>query len=86
VIESALKGLTKLTELNLFKKNTLLDLSKIISQLLHHPNKFIRYNSISFLSESSKILGVTDTNCFLLKFLKNHLKFEISTVNIKIIN
>jgi phosphoinositide-3-kinase, regulatory subunit 4 len=43
VIESALKGLVVLTELKLFKKAVILDLLKTIVQLLHHPNKWIRY-------------------------------------------
>ena len=77
VVDSILNALISLCEIGLFNKRTLIYLSSVITPLLHHPNSWIKFASVSLVSCISKQLGPTDTCCFLLSVLQPHLSFSI---------
>ncbi|KAL0489645.1 vacuolar protein sorting protein VPS15 [Acrasis kona] len=78
VIEQAINGLVSLTQLGLFSKSTLLDVSPKLAPLLHHPNTWIRMNTVAYFSSCAKQFGNADSCCFLINsILKKHLEYPI---------
>jgi phosphoinositide-3-kinase, regulatory subunit 4 len=80
VIEKVLNALASLTELGLFSKSSVLDLSKTIIKLVVHPNIWISNGAIGFLATSAKTLGVVDTRVLLYPIIRPYLICDISGI------
>jgi len=76
VIEKDLNALAVLAELAQIKKLKIRELVEMIAPLLCHPNIWVRYGAVGFISSSAKHLPLPDVICLLnpivRPFLKNH--------------
>lgn len=80
VIEKVLNALASLTELGLFQKSSILDLTKLIVKLVVHPNLWVSNGAIGFLATSAKVLGPTDAQSLLYPIFRPYLICDISSI------
>ncbi|CAO3616553.1 unnamed protein product [Cunninghamella echinulata] len=83
VVEKVLNSLTSLADLGLFQKMKLWELIGIISPLICHPNMWIRYGAIGFITSANKHLSQTDRWCIIYPLLMPFLRSEIDDTNEK---
>lgn len=81
VIEKVLNALASLTELGLFSKISVLDLSKTIVKLVVHPNIWVSNGAVGFLATASKALGVVDTRVLLYPIIRPYLICDVSSIS-----
>ncbi|RCH97242.1 Serine/threonine-protein kinase, partial [Rhizopus stolonifer] len=81
VVEKVLNSLTSLADLGLFPKMKLWELVGVIWPLICHPNVWIRYGAIGFISSSAKNLPKTDLWCIIYPMLRPFLRSDIAQVN-----
>jgi phosphoinositide-3-kinase, regulatory subunit 4 len=81
VIERVLNALASLTELGLFQKSSVLDLSKSIVKLVVHPNIWVSNGAIGFLATSAKAIGPIDAQALLYPILRPYLLCDISVIS-----
>ncbi|CAB4008676.1 Phosphoinositide 3-kinase regulatory subunit 4, partial [Paramuricea clavata] len=77
VVCKALNALTCLTELGLLQKSTLYDFTADIVVFLCHPNMWIRYGAVGFVTAVARSLSVVDIHCKLLPLLRPFVKEKI---------
>ncbi|KAJ3222135.1 Serine/threonine-protein kinase [Clydaea vesicula] len=80
VVEKVLSCLTSLSELGLLQKGTLKELMSLIIPLLCHPNNWIKFGAITFVSCFSQKYPL-DMRCIYLPMIKPFLKENIIEVN-----
>ncbi|KAI8081764.1 uncharacterized protein BX664DRAFT_388695 [Halteromyces radiatus] len=81
VVEKVLNSLTSLADLGLFQKMKLWELVGIVSPLICHPNIWIRYGAIGFISSATKHLPQTDRWCIIYPLLTPFLRSDIADIN-----
>ncbi|OBZ87474.1 putative serine/threonine-protein kinase VPS15 [Choanephora cucurbitarum] len=81
VVEKVLNSLTSLADLGLFQKMKLWELVGIIWPLICHPNIWIRYGAVGFISSTAKSLPKTDLWCIIYPMLRPFLRSDIADVN-----
>ncbi|KAI9143991.1 hypothetical protein BKA69DRAFT_1122650 [Paraphysoderma sedebokerense] len=81
VIESVLNSFTVLSELGLFKISKLRELVESVAPLLVHPNIWIRYAAVGFISSSASHLPLTDVVCILNPIIRPFLKTALWKLN-----
>lgn len=77
IISKALKALTELAEMGLFRKQMLYELTAETIPLLYHPNLWIRQNTVGFVCAVTKTLSLADTQCKLRPMLQPYLKRSV---------
>lgn len=77
IISKALKALTELAEMGLFRKQMLYELTSETIPLLYHPNLWIRQNTVGFVCAVTKTLSLADTQCKLKPMLQPYLKHNV---------
>jgi phosphoinositide-3-kinase regulatory subunit 4 len=81
VIEKVLNALASLTELGLFQKTSVLELSKSIVKLVVHPNMWVANGAVGFLAASAKSIGPVDAQCLLYPIIRPYLVCDISVIS-----
>ncbi|KAL9539523.1 hypothetical protein MBANPS3_010209 [Mucor bainieri] len=81
VVENVLNSLTSLSDLGLFQKMKLWELTSIIWPLMCHPNTWIRNAAVGFISSSVKHLPKTDLWCIIYPMIRPFLRSDIAQVN-----
>ncbi|KAI9485192.1 MAG: armadillo-type protein [Benjaminiella poitrasii] len=81
VVEKVLNSLTSLADLGLFQKMKLWELINIVCPLICHPNAWIRYGAIGFISSAIKHLPKTDLWCIVYPLLRLFLRSDIAEIN-----
>jgi phosphoinositide-3-kinase, regulatory subunit 4 len=76
-----LNALASLTELGLFQKSSVLDLSKTIVKLVVHPNIWVSNGAVGFLATSAKSIGTVDAQALLYPILRPYLQCDISVIS-----
>lgn len=76
-----LNALASLTELGLFQKSSVLELSKIIVKLVVHPNIWVANGAVGFLATTAKSIGTVDTQALLYPIIRSYLLCDISTIS-----
>ncbi|KAL1417642.1 hypothetical protein MTO96_026690 [Rhipicephalus appendiculatus] len=77
IISKALKALTELAEMGLFRKQMLYELTAETIPLLYHPNLWIRQNTVGFVCAVTKTLSLADIQCKLRPMLQPYLKRSV---------
>ena len=77
VISKTISALIALSELGLLEENLLKELAIETSPLLCHPNLWIRYRAVGFISAACNKLHVADVYCKILPFLHEILAIPI---------
>ncbi|XP_077510845.1 vacuolar protein sorting 15 isoform X2 [Amblyomma americanum] len=77
IISKALKALTELVEMGLFRKQMLYELTSETIPLLYHPNLWIRQNTVGFVCAVTKTLSLADIQCKLKPMLQPYLKHSV---------
>ncbi|KAH8041953.1 hypothetical protein HPB51_019694 [Rhipicephalus microplus] len=77
LLHKALKALTELAEMGLFRKQMLYELTAETIPLLYHPNLWIRQNTVGFVCAVTKTLSLADTQCKLRPMLQPYLKRSV---------
>ncbi|XP_046850772.1 phosphoinositide 3-kinase regulatory subunit 4-like isoform X2 [Xenia sp. Carnegie-2017] len=77
VICKSLNALTYLGELGLLQKSTLYDFTSDIIVFLSHPNIWIRYGAVGFVTAVAKTLSAVDVHCKFLPLLQPYFKEKI---------
>ncbi|CAO0789210.1 unnamed protein product [Mucor circinelloides] len=80
VVENVLNSLTSLSDLGLFQKMKIWELTSIIWPLICHPNAWIRNAAVGFISSSVKHLPKTDLWCIIYPMIRPFLRSDISQV------
>lgn len=80
-MEKVLNSLTSLADLGLFQKMKLWELVGIVWPLLCHPNEWIRYGVVGFISSTSKHLPKTDLWCIVYPLIRPFLRSDIADIN-----
>ncbi|XP_039265322.2 phosphoinositide 3-kinase regulatory subunit 4-like [Styela clava] len=73
VIGQTLNALTSLTKVKLLSKQMTFELLRETIPLLQHPCKWIRFNTVGFISASSKSMNIVDLHCHVLPKLDAYL-------------
>ncbi|KAJ3267488.1 Serine/threonine-protein kinase, partial [Borealophlyctis nickersoniae] len=81
VVEKVLNSLTSLAELGLLQKHKLKELAATILPLLCHPNVWIRYGAIAFISSTTTHLPLIDVRCILYPMIRPFLKADIAEIS-----
>jgi sorbitol-specific phosphotransferase system component IIC len=81
VIEKVLNALASLTELGLFQKSSILELSKTIVKLVVHPNIWVANGAVGFLATTAKSVGSVDAQALLYPVIRTYLLCDISTIS-----
>ncbi|KAH6570246.1 hypothetical protein BASA60_007850 [Batrachochytrium salamandrivorans] len=76
VVEKVLSSLTSLAELGLISKLKIKELYATVLPLVCHPNRWIRYGVVAFLSSTVRLLPPIDARCVLYPMLKPFLRRE----------
>jgi len=76
-----LNALASLTELGLFQKSSVLDLSNTIVRLVVHPNTWVSNGAVGFLATSAKSIGAVDAQALLYPILRPYLQCDISVIS-----
>jgi len=76
-----LNALASLTELGLFQKSSVLELSKTIVKLVVHPNTWVSNGAVGFLATSAKSIGPIDTQCLLYPIFRPYLLCDIDVAS-----
>lgn len=85
VVCKALNALTCLAELGLLQKPTLQELVLEIVPFLCHPNMWVRYGAVGFVTAVARTLNVADVHCNLLPLLQPFLKQPVVQVDQEVI-
>lgn len=81
VVENVINSLTSLSDLGLFQKMKIWELTSIIWPLICHPNAWIRNAAVGFISSSVKHLPKTDLWCIIYPMIRPFLRSDIGQVN-----
>jgi phosphoinositide-3-kinase, regulatory subunit 4 len=81
VVEVVMNSLASLAEIGLIPKSKAKELLQAVVPLLSHPNKWIRYSSVSFLSATTKFLKPIDIICVAHPMALPYLKSDIAVLN-----
>lgn len=81
MVENVLNSLTSLSDLGLFQKMKIWELTSIIWPLICHPNTWIRNAAVGFISSSVKHLPKTDLWCIIYPMIRPFLRSDIAQVN-----
>lgn len=81
VVEKVLNSLTSLADLGLFQKMKLWELVGVIWPLICHPNEWIRYGTVGFISSTAKHLPKTDLWCIVYPLIRPFLRSDIAEIN-----
>ncbi|CAO3623542.1 unnamed protein product [Mucor fragilis] len=81
VVENVINSLTSLSDLGLFQKMKIWELTSIIWPLICHPNAWIRNAAVGFISSSVKHLPKTDLWCIIYPMIRPFLRSDIAQVN-----
>ncbi|KAK6098874.1 Serine/threonine-protein kinase [Batrachochytrium dendrobatidis] len=76
VVEKVLGSLTSLAELGLISKIKIKELCVTVLPLVCHPNRWIRYGVVAFLSSTVRILPPIDIRCVLYPMVKPFLRYK----------
>ena len=77
VVEKVLNSITSLAELGLIARQQVKELLTAIIPLVCHPNRWIRYGVIAFVSVASRLLPFLDVKCLLLPMITPFLSKEV---------
>ncbi|KNC97679.1 VPS15 protein kinase [Spizellomyces punctatus DAOM BR117] len=80
VIEKVLNALTSLAELGLLQKTKLKELAGTVVPLVCHPNTWIRFGAIAFISCAARLLPQIDVRCILYPIISPFLKTDIADI------
>ena len=80
VVYQTVTALTRLCQLGLFHRRTLIDLAERCAPMLLHPSAWIRYGAIGVIDALSSKLDPADVYCFVLPQLKPFLRRDIMSV------
>ncbi|KAF9204955.1 Serine/threonine-protein kinase [Haplosporangium sp. Z 27] len=81
VVEKVLKSLASLCDLGLFQKMAIWDLVSVVAPLLCHPNLWIRYGAIGFISSTAQRLPVADVWCMIYPIIRPFMNSDVGEVN-----
>jgi phosphoinositide-3-kinase, regulatory subunit 4 len=81
VIEKVFNALASLTELGLFQKISVLDLSKTIVRLVVHPNVWVSNGAVGFLATAAKSIGPIDAQALLYPIIRPYLLCDINVIS-----
>ncbi|KAF9349512.1 Serine/threonine-protein kinase [Mortierella sp. AD094] len=81
VVEKVLKSLASLCDLGLFQKMAIWDLVSVVAPLLCHPNLWIRYGAIGFISSTAQRLPVADVWCMIYPIIRPFMRSDVGEVN-----
>lgn len=83
VVEKILNSLSSLAELGLLDKTRLKELAKQIAPLLIHPNRWIQYGAVGFISCISKILPLIDVTFVLFPLIQSFVVTDATILDSK---
>ncbi|KAG0024457.1 Serine/threonine-protein kinase [Entomortierella chlamydospora] len=81
VVEKVLKSLSSLCDLGLFQKMAIWDLVSVVAPLLCHPNLWIRYGAIGFISSTAQRLPVADVWCMIYPIIRPFMRSDVGEVS-----
>jgi len=81
VVEKVLNALASLTELGLFQKASVLELSRTIVKLVVHPNLWIANGAVGFIAASAKAIGPVDAQVLLYPIFRQYLVCDINLIS-----
>lgn len=81
VIDSAVNCLASLTEAGIFSPQKLREYSIQVAPLLLHPNAWIRFATVQFLSKISRRLSPIEVQCFIIPHIRRFLKQDITSLS-----
>lgn len=81
VIQRAVHALTALSQLGLFDKRIMVDISAKVGPLLCHPSAWIRHETIRFVASMASALGLAKSHVFLLPVLKPFMREPATTAS-----
>lgn len=80
VIDSAVNCLASLTEAGIFSPQKLREYTIQVAPLLLHPNAWIRFATVQFLSKISRRLTPIEVQCFIIPHIRRYLKHDITAL------
>lgn len=80
VIDSAVNCLASLTEAGIFSPQKLREYTIQVAPLLLHPNAWIRFATVQFLSKISRRLSPIEVQCFIIPHIRRFLKHDITSL------
>lgn len=81
VIDSAVNCLASLTEAGIFSSQKLREFTIQVAPLLLHPNAWIRFATVQFLSKIARRLTSIEVQCFILPHIRRFLKHDITAIS-----
>ncbi|CAH1773990.1 unnamed protein product [Owenia fusiformis] len=85
VIQKALSAMTSLTELGLLQKPILHEFIVEVVPFLCHPDTWVRYAAVGFISATARSLNIADMHCNLLPLVKPFLKQQVLQVGKEVV-